>query len=55
MGLVRKQTVDEVVPGVGGNIDISTIIRSAVATEIERQRVAKLERDVEEESDGQAT
>ncbi|MDQ1391041.1 MAG: hypothetical protein QOF30_18 [Acidimicrobiaceae bacterium] len=42
MGLVRKATVDEVVPGEGGSIDMSSVIRQAVAAEIERQRLENL-------------
>ncbi|MDQ1356646.1 MAG: hypothetical protein QOF20_407 [Acidimicrobiaceae bacterium] len=52
MGLVRKATVDEVVPGEGGSIDMSAIIRQSVAAEIERQRLEKLEKEADDSADG---
>jgi hypothetical protein len=52
MGLVRKATVDEVVPGEGGSVDISSIIRQAVAAEIERQRLESVQKEADESVDG---
>jgi hypothetical protein len=49
MGLVRKANVDDVVPGEGGGLDISAILRNSVTAEIERQRLEKLERDKKRE------
>lgn len=42
MGLVRKAGADDIVPGEGGS-NMSTIIRDAVAAEIERQRLERVE------------
>lgn len=50
MGLVRKAGGEDVVPGEGGS-NMSTIIRDAVAAEIERQRLERLEREKEQEAD----
>jgi hypothetical protein len=44
MGLVRRASPDNVAAGTG-NDDMSTIIRQSVAAEIERQRLAKVQRD----------
>jgi hypothetical protein len=49
MGLVRRANVDDVVPGEGGGLDISAILRNSVAAEIERQRLEKLEQDKKRE------
>lgn len=55
MGLVRKANVGDVVPGEGGSIDISTIIRQSVTAEIERQRLEALERDKLQDTDPPAS
>jgi hypothetical protein len=49
MGLVRRANVDDVVPGEGGGLDISAMLRNSVAAEIERQRLEKLEQDKKRE------
>ncbi|MDQ1428609.1 MAG: hypothetical protein QOK39_2085 [Acidimicrobiaceae bacterium] len=41
MGLARKANVDGVAAGEPGGVDISSILRQAVAAEIERQQQAK--------------
>ena len=51
MGLVRKAPAEDVVPGEGGGLDISMMVRNAVAAEIERQRLETLERDKKQEPD----
>jgi len=45
MGLVRKAKTDSVAVEAGGSVDISALIRQAVADEIERQRLRKIETD----------
>ena len=52
MGLVRKATVDEVVPGEGGSFNMAAIIRQSVAAEIERQRLEKLEQEADDSASG---
>lgn len=53
MGLVRKVQNDSVAEGGAGDDDMASVIRQAVAAEIERQRLAGLQR--EEERDGPRT
>lgn len=50
MGLVRKASQDTVATG-EGNDDMASIIRQAVAAEIERQRLATKQRDEEADAD----
>lgn len=54
MGLVRKANVDEEAPevtaGQGGRDDMSGMIRRAVADEIERRRLEKLQQDEPDEA-----
>jgi post-segregation antitoxin (ccd killing protein) len=52
MGLVRKADMDTVGISDGGSVDISTLIRQAVAQEIERQRLEKLKSEREPADDG---
>jgi hypothetical protein len=41
MGLARKANVEGVATGEPGSVDISSILRQAVAAEIERQKEAR--------------
>jgi hypothetical protein len=60
MGLVRKAGGgDDAEPGTAGSVatgkggdDISTMIRQAVAAEIERQRLESLQREADAAGDG---
>lgn len=51
MGLVRKADTDDVAAGKGGTVDMSTILRKAVAAEIERQRQGSVQGDSERDRD----
>lgn len=45
MGLVKKAAVDTPAAGDPGPVDMATVIRQAVAAEIERQRLEKQQAD----------
>lgn len=47
MGLVKKAAVDTPAAGDPGPVDMATVIRQAVAGEIERQRLEKQQADAE--------
>jgi post-segregation antitoxin (ccd killing protein) len=51
MGLVRKANVDDVAAGKDGDVDMSSVLRQAVAAEIERQRLERLKGDAKRDTD----
>ena len=50
MGLVKKAVEENPSAGAPGSLDISTVIRRAVADEIERQRLEKQKAETERDA-----